>query len=86
MPLLFRSGNQRQLLQIGNRPLYIVPVFKSGDASVLDNYRGISLLSVPGKVYSMIIGNRLKAWIDTNLLDVQCGFRPNRGCNDAILA
>ena len=64
----------------------IVPVFKSGDACVLDNYRGISLLSVPGKVYSMIIGDRLKDWVDQQVLDVQSGFRPNRGCNDAIFS
>ena len=64
----------------------IVPVFKSGDASVLDNYRGISLLSIPGKVYSMIIGDRMKEWADEQLLDVQSGFRPHRGCNDAIFS
>ena len=62
----------------------IVPVFKSGDATLLDNYRGISLLSIPGKVYSMLIGHRLKGWADQQLLDVQCGFRPARGCTDAI--
>ena len=63
-----------------------MPVFKSGDAGVLDNYRGISLLSIPGKVYSMIIGNRLKDWVDQQVLDVQSGFRPYRGCNDAIFS
>ena len=64
----------------------IVPVFKSGDACVLDNYRGISLLSIPGKVYSMVIGHRLRDWADKQLLEVQSGFRPYRGCNDAIFA
>ena len=64
----------------------IVPVFKSGDKSLLDNYRGISLLSIPGKVYSLIIGERLKKWADQQLLDAQCGFRSERGCNDAIFA
>ena len=62
----------------------IVPVFKSGDATVLDNFRGISLLSIPGKVYSLLIGDRFKAWADKQLLDAQCGFRPSRGCNNAI--
>ena len=62
----------------------IVPVFKSGDTTILDNYRGISLLSVPSKVYSMLIGERLQEWVDSQLLDVQCGFRSDRGCNDAI--
>ena len=64
----------------------IVPVFKSGDKALLDNYRGISLLSIPAKVYSLIIGERLKKWADEHLLDVQSGFRPERGCADAIFS
>ena len=64
----------------------IVPLFKSGDAALLDNYRGISLLSIPGKVYSMLIGQRIKAWANEQLLEAQCGFRPARGCSDAIFA
>ena len=35
----------------------IVPAFKSGDASLLDNSRGINLLSIPGKVYSLVMVN-----------------------------
>lgn len=64
----------------------IVPVFKSGSAALLDDYRGISLLSIPGKVFRMIIGGRLKSWADEQLLDAQCGFRPTRGCADAIFS
>ena len=62
----------------------IVPVFKSGDASMLNNYRGISLLSVPAKLYSMLIGDRIKEWVESELLEVQYGFRAERGCMDAI--
>ena len=40
---------------------WIVPAFKSGDASLLDNHRGISLLSIPGKVYRLLIGKSIKA-------------------------
>ena len=32
----------------------LVPVYKAGDLAVLDNYRGISLISVPCKVFSLI--------------------------------
>ena len=35
-------------------------------------------------MHSIIIGSGLRAWSDTNLRDVQCRCRPNRGCNDAI--
>ena len=40
-------------------------------------------LSVPGKVISRIIQNRLKA-IDGVLREAQCGFRSGRGCVDQV--
>ena len=49
-------------------------MFTSGDATALDIYQSISLLSIPAKVYSMLIGERLKHWIDKQLLEMQCGF------------
>lgn len=61
----------------------IVPVFKLGDASMLDDYRGISLLSIPAKVDSLILNARLKTWIDKQLLEIQFGFQAGRECTDA---
>ena len=64
----------------------IVHLFKrKGARTVCDNHRGISLLSVPGKVLSKIIASRLYRFIaDPYLSESQCGFRPNRGCVDMI--
>ena len=42
---------------------------------LLDNHRGIILLSIPGKVFSMLIGERLKAWVDEKLLDASMRFQ-----------
>ena len=38
---------------------HIVPIFKSGDPSDPNNYRGITLLSALGKLFSRILNNRL---------------------------
>lgn len=57
---------------------------KKGDKLDKDNYRGISLLSVPGKVYTRVLYNRIQPLIDAKLLDLQCGFRPGRGCSDQL--
>ena len=38
----------------------IVPLFKKGDPTNIDNYRGISLLSLPGKVFAIVLKNRLQ--------------------------
>jgi len=42
------AGRARKDGQIG----VIIPIHKKGDRSELTNYRGISLLSIPGKVYA----------------------------------
>ena len=64
----------------------IVALFKKGDKTVCDNYRGISLLSVPGKVYTTLLYNKMKSAIDKALSEHQCGFRPGRGCVDQIFS
>src|SRR5215813_11694461 len=38
----------------------IVPIYKKGHRMECSNYRGISLLSVPGKVYASIIEKRIR--------------------------
>ena len=57
---------------------------KKGDLSNCANYRGITLLSVPGKVFSRILLNRIKDAVDPKLRDQQAGFRKDRSCTDQI--
>ena len=63
---------------------YIIKIPKKGDLSACSNYRGISLLSVPGKIFNRIILNRIKNAVDPKLRDNQAGFRRNRSCTDQI--
>jgi len=62
----------------------LVPLFKKHDMSIPDNFRGITLLSVPGKVFAYVLLGRLQGWAEHQLLECQCGFRPGRGCGDAL--
>ena len=57
----------------------IIPIHKKGDRKECGNSRGISLLSVPGKVLTRVILNKIGKIIDEKLRDNQCGFRPGRG-------
>ena len=58
----------------------IIKLYKKGKRSVCDNYRGISLLSIAGKILSRVILNRLNdCLVDTICSDSQCGFRKGRG-------
>jgi len=60
----------------------ICTIFKKGDHSMCSNYRGISLLSVPGKVFGLIILEGMRAGIERKLRENQGGFRSGRGCVD----
>ena len=62
----------------------IVPIPKKGDLSLCDNWRGISLLDLGGKVFAKIIQQRLQSVAERVLPESQCGFRSGRGCVDMI--
>jgi exonuclease III len=62
----------------------VVPIFKKGDQRECSNYRGITLLSLPGKVYSKVLHSRLTEAVDHKIQDEQCGFRRGRGTTDQL--
>eukprot|EP00105_Crassostrea_gigas_P042815 XP_019926963.1 PREDICTED: uncharacterized protein LOC109619995 [Crassostrea gigas] len=66
----------------------IVPVFKKGDKSDPNNYRGISLVSNMCKLFTSVLNNRLITWSDENdvITDAQFGFKSKCGTSDAIFA
>ena len=66
------------------RTALIVPLYKKGDPNNIDNYRGISLLSLPGKIFAILLKKRVQTWDEAMLMEEQCGFRTGRSCNDAI--
>ena len=63
---------------------HIIKLPKKGDLSNCDNYRGITLLSVPGKIFNRILLERMRDAVDEKLRDNQAGFRQNRSCTDQI--
>ncbi len=65
----------------------IVKFYKAkGSRSECSNYRGISLLSVPGIVYGKILTERLMEITERKVSEEQGGFRKGRGCIDQIFA
>ena len=64
----------------------ICPIFKKGDKTVCSNYRGITLLSHVGKIYTRIIEMRLRGYVESKLGESQYGFRPGRSTTDLIFA
>lgn len=68
------------------RAANIVTIFKGkGEKSICGNRRGISLLSVTGKVLAKVMLTRLICSITEHLLPkFQCGFRKNHSRVDMI--
>ena len=64
--------------------LKILP--KKGDLSKPSNYRGIMLLEVVYKTVAKIIHSRLQPIVESLDHEAQCGFRPGRGCADAVFS
>ena len=63
---------------------HLIKLPKKGDLSKCENYRGIMLLSAPGKVLNRIILERIKTAVDKYLREEQAGFRAGRSCTDQI--
>ena len=64
-----------------------VPLYRSKrKRSECGNYRGVLLLSVPGKVFASILLNRCKDALDQLLREEKCRFRKSRGCTDQLFA
>ena len=64
----------------------LIRLFKNkGDKKDCANYRGISLLPVVSKVFSRILLSRVQEHLNSQILDIQAGFRANRTTVDHII-
>lgn len=63
----------------------VVPIPKSAQKAVVDEYRPIAILSAPAKVFETILHNYIYSQIDKHLCDEQHGFRPKRSVNTNLL-
>ena len=65
---------------------FIVPIHKKGDTNEHSNYRGITLLSTLGKLFTRVLNNRLNGWAETYRIycEAQAGFRKNMGTVDNL--
>ena len=80
--IVFSSGHFPESWSKG----FVVPLHKKGSKCEVDNYRGITLLSVLGKLFTKVLNNRLSYWADVYgiLIEEQSGFRAGRGTVDNV--
>lgn len=69
------------------RKAVLVPLYKGkGSQQEPKNYRGISLLSIVGKLYAKALIERVMNETDKKIWDVQAGFRKGMGCMDQVFS
>lgn len=62
----------------------IAKIPKSGDLTRCDNSRGISLLSIPGKVFCRVLIERVKKGVEEKLRNEQAAYRKGHGTSEQI--
>ena len=90
VPLYLKLFNK--ILDSGEIPDYwltgiIIPIFKNkGSRDDANNYRGITLLSCLGKLFTSILNHRLTEFCEKNLIlkEIQAGFRKGYSTLDHI--
>ena len=78
--LIFSSGHYPSAWA----KMYISPIFKTGDNSNPDNYRGITITSNIRKLFNMVLNSRLDTFLGENRIidNVQIGFTKNARTSD----
>ena len=64
----------------------IVPIHKQKVSRMeCTNYRGVSVMSIVGKVFARVLNERVKVWTVDKVTDEQGSFRTGRGLEEDVL-
>jgi len=69
-------GEQRELPRDFKDAIIVMLYKRKGEKQDCGNFRGISLLSIAGKILAKILQKRLQKLAEEVLPESQCGFRP----------
>ena len=84
---LFHTMWRKEAITLELKDSTIIHLFKrKWNPQFCDNHRGISLLSIAGKILARVLLNRLNEHPEQSglLKESQCGFRKDRGTVDMI--
>lgn len=56
----------------------VTPIFKNGDPKLIQNYRPVAILSVPAKIFEILICKKIMSFIKPILSEKQHGFQPKK--------
>ena len=87
LALIFQKSFETSSLPDDWRTANIVPIFKKGSRTDRENYRPVSLTSVPCKIMESMLKEQMLKHLDTNSIvtSVQHGFMSSRSCLTNLL-
>ena len=87
LAIIFSKSMKDTKIPLDWKRANVIPIFKKGDKSEVDNYRPVSLTSIVCKLLESIIKDKMVEFFDENDLirDSQHGFRKNRSCLTNLL-
>ena len=84
--LLLQCWEEGEVLQ-DMRNANIITLYKNkGDSTDCNNYRGIFLLSVVGKLFARTVLSRLQLLAERIYPESQCGYRSERSTDDMVFS
>lgn len=86
LKLIFQQSLDTGCVPEDWKSAFVKPIFKSGLKSQANNYRPISLTSIPCKILEHILFTHIISHLNSNnlLIDNQHGFRTNRSCDTQL--
>ena len=86
--ILFQASLNQGIVPADWKKAYITPIFKKGDPLQANNYRPVSLTSIPCKLLEHIIHSHFMSHHKQHkiLCDNQHGFRKFRSCESQLIA
>lgn len=87
LTLLYQSSLTSGTVPCDWRTANVTPIFKKGERYRAENYRPISLTSIPGKLLEHIIVHNIMSFAERNkiICKQQHGFRKKRSCVSQLL-
>ena len=69
----------------GAKRAQVAPLFKKDNAMTKSNYRPVSLLPIPSKIFEKVLSNQLSEYFDNIFDDFLCAFRKGHGCQTTLI-
>ena len=63
----------------------VTPLFKKNDALLKTNYRPVSVLPIPSKIFEKVLFEQLSCYFDEIFNNFLCAFRKGYGCQTTLL-